>query len=114
MDEMIWEAGIGEDVSAFIYAIRSTKEYKTYEYQKEKVKMFPEIKERLDEYRKGNYELQSLNQGDDLLEKLENFQNCYEEFLENPLVTDFLQAELDFCRLMQTINVIVTEALDFE
>ena len=45
---------------------------------------------------------------------MDAFEKEYEKFRENPIVDDFLKAELAFCRLMQEINMIITEELDFE
>lgn len=103
-----------EGVSQFVGAIKSTKEYKEFECQKQKMKMFPELKAKVDEYRHRNYELQTQEESENLMEKLEQFQEEYEGLWENPLVEDFMGAELAFCRMMQNINVIITEALDFE
>ena len=42
--------------------------------------------------------------------------NCRENeaFHENPLVSDFLAAELAFCRMMQEIGLYVTDQMKFE
>ena len=37
-----------------------------------------------------------------------------EAFRENPLVSDFLAAELAFCRMMQEIGLYVTDQMKFE
>ena len=37
-----------------------------------------------------------------------------EEFRKNPLVDAFLNAELDFCRMIQEINGKIVEAVNFE
>lgn len=101
-------------VEALVNVIKSTEEYKEFQFQKEKVKRIPELKERIDEFRKKNYELQNLVQSDNLMEDVERLQEENESFLENPLVADFLSAELNFCRMMQDVNVRITEAIDFE
>ena len=36
------------------------------------------------------------------------------EFRENPVVDDFLRAELAFCRMMQEMYVLLTAEIDFE
>ena len=58
--------------------------------------------------------MQANTQGDDLLAKLDAFEKEFEEFRANPLVDDFLRAELAFCRMMQEVNVQITAELDFE
>ena len=49
-----------------------------------------------------------------MLEKLDAFEKEYEEFRANPLVDDFLRAELAFCRMIQEVNVWITAELGFE
>ena len=49
-----------------------------------------------------------------LLDKMEAFEREYEKFREDPLVEEFLDAELAFCRMMQEIDVKLAEAVDFE
>lgn len=95
-------------------AIRNTDVYREYERQKEKVSRIPELKAQIDEYRIRNFEMQSMTDDGELFHKIEDFEREYEKFRENPLVADFLDAELALCRMVQTINMRVTEALDFD
>ena len=106
--------GIYHSADAYIDAIKNTKEYREYEIQKEKGKRFPELKARIDEYRLKNYELQNESMSSNLMEELERLQDQYKDLLDTPLVSDFLQAELDFCRMMQNVNIYITDALNFE
>lgn len=101
-------------LGAFMDVIKNTSEYKEYNFQKEKVKRIPELKARIDEFRAKNYQLQNGAESDNLMEDVERLQRENEKFLENPLVADFLQAELEFCRMMQEVNVRIAEAIDFE
>lgn len=101
-------------VKKLIESIKNTGEYKEYEFQKEKIKKIPELKARIDEFRKKRYELQNVLQSDNLVKDAERLQNENKELLANPIVTDFLQAELDFCRMMQSVNTCIFEAIDFE
>ena len=99
-------------VRGFVDAIKATEEYRDYSQEKNKVKQFPELKAQLDEFRRRNYELQSSDDAE--LEKIEQLEKDYSDLRENPLVEDFLAAELAFCRLMQEVNLQVTDSLDFE
>lgn len=103
-----------EILDNFIKAIKDTPEYKNYENQKEIVKKMPKLKEQLDDFRSRNYVLQHMPKSPDLLDKMDQFNKEYEDFTENPLVDDFLQAEVAFCRMMQSVNLKITEALEFE
>lgn len=101
-----------EAVQEFVGAIKATQEYEDYTSEKNKVKQFPELKGQIDEYRRRNFEMQSSS--DTAFESMEQFEKEYAAFMEIPMVADFLAAELAFCRLMQEVNLKVTESLDFE
>ncbi len=101
-----------EVVHRYVEDIKATEEYRDYIHEKEKVKQFPELKAQIDAYRRRNFEIQTSP--DTVYDVIEKFENEYAQFRENPLVADFLAAELAFCRLMQLLSLKVTEELDFE
>jgi len=101
-------------VHKYVKAIKETEVYKKYSYQLEKIKKNPELFAQVNEFRRRNYEIQNTSQVDELFDKMELFEKEYEKFRENPIVDDFLRAELAFCRLMQEIGRIITSELDFE
>lgn len=101
-------------VEELIEAIRMTKEYQAYQRERNRVDRFPDLKAQIDEYRNQNYMLQSMTNDNELFQKMEEFERRYEKFREDPLVSDFLAAELDFCRMMQKVFGRVTSALDFD
>ncbi len=103
---------VDEVVHSYVEDIKASEEYQDYVYEKEKVKRFPELKAQIDAYRRRNFEIQTSP--DIAYEAVERFENEYAQFRENPLVADFLAAELAFCRLMQMLSLKVTEELDFE
>lgn len=96
-----------------IRQIKATDEYREYAYWRDKVGEQMDLKRQIDEYRLKNYKLQNMEEGD-LYEKMDAFEQEYEDFRSNPLVNGFLEAELTFCRLMQNINVRITDAVDFD
>ncbi len=101
-------------VEKLIDIIRDTEVYKEYERQKEKVNRIPDLKAKIDAYRIRNFEIQNLVNDSEVLQKIEEFEREYESFRENPIVSDFLAAELALCRMMQEINIRLTAALDFD
>lgn len=98
----------------FVKSIKESDTYKAYYYQLERLKRNPELHERVNEFRKRNYEIQNTSQVDELFDKMDAFEKEYEKFRENPIVDDFLRAELAFCRLMQEIYTYITGELDFQ
>lgn len=103
---------IDSAVETFITAIMDTDEYREYDLQRNRVKKYHELKAQIDEYRLRNFLLQTRE--DTAFEKIDQFEKEYEGFRENPLVSDFLAAELAFCRMIQGINMRITEAVHFE
>ena len=95
-------------------AIKDSDIYREYRRQSEKVDNTGDMREKIDEYRVRNFELQNSVQTEDLLDKLDAFEREYEKFREDPLVEEFLDAELAFCRMMQEIDVKLAEAMDCE
>lgn len=105
-------SNVNDAAKQLIMAILDSDTYKEYDVQRKKVKKVPGLKEKIDEYRCRNYELQ--NRSGYAFDKIDQFAKEHENFREDPMVSDFLEAELAFCRLMQRINIEVIAALDFE
>lgn len=98
----------------FIEEIKKSDIFKEYTIQKKKLKKHPDLFIKVCEFREKNFALQSDAQPDELFDKTDAFEKEYEKFRENPLVDDFLRAELAFCRMMQEINGRIMSKLDFE
>lgn len=99
-------------VNQLIAAIKESETYREYVIQLERVKQCPGLKEQIDEFRIRNYMLQTG--GEAAFDKIEQFEREHEDFRENPYVSDFLAAELAFCRMIQDINIRITEEMCFE
>ncbi|MDE6844449.1 MAG: YlbF family regulator [Lachnospiraceae bacterium] len=108
------DSEIMEVTKKFAATIRETDTYKEYLLQREKIKTQPELYDKVNEYRQKNFDIQNESDSEDLFDRMEAFEREYAKFRENPLVEDFLQAELAFCRMMQDINVLLTSEIDFE
>lgn len=103
---------VDEAADALAAALLSSEVYLEYKKKLDEVKKFPQLKERIDEYRRKNYELQCSP--DYAFDKMEEFEREYRRFREDSLVADFLAAELALCRLIQNINGRLVEDIDFE
>lgn len=103
---------LDQAVENVIGAIKGSEVYQRYISVLTLVKQQPELKAQIDEFRRKNYEMQSS--GEMAFERIEQFEQEYADFRENPLVSDFLSAELALCRMIQQINLHITEELHFE
>lgn len=101
-------------VEDLITAIKDSNEYQAFLREKDRMNQFPELKKQIDEYRIRNYELQSMTNEEELFQQMEEFNHKYERFREDPLVSAFLEAEINFCRMMQEISMKITAVLDFD
>ena len=77
---------------------------------------YPDLKKQIDEFRYRNFKLQNETDADRLFDETDRFEREYEEFRKNPIVSDFLAAELAFCRMYQEIQSVLGEAFakDFD
>ena len=98
----------------FAKTIMTSKTYKEYLYQREKLKKQPELYGKVNEFRQRNFDLQNESDSDELFDKIEAFDREYEQFRENPFVDDFLCAEPAFCRMMQEVYVLLANEIDFD
>lgn len=105
---------IEEATKKFAAYIQQSDTYKEYWQQREKLKKQPELYDKVNEFRQRNFDIQNESDSEDLFDKMEAFEREYAKFRENPMVEDFLRAELAFCRMMQDINVLLTAEIDFE
>lgn len=104
------EAAVKELISAII----DSPEYREFDRQLEIMRENPDLKHQIDEFRHDNFVLQRSGEPDELFDKLDEFSQKYEDFRRNPLVDPFLNAEAEFCRLIQEINQEIVEAVNFE
>ncbi len=85
-----------------------------YFEQRERIKQYPELKMQIDEFRKRNYKLQNEADSATLFDEIDRFEREYEEFRKNPLVSQYLEAELAFCRMYQSISNMINVAFAME
>ena len=103
---------VEEAVDRLADALLNSDVYREYKSKLEQVKQYPDLKRQIDEFRMRNYELQQSP--DYAFDKVEQFQREYQAFRDNPLVSDFLAAELAFCRMVQGIENRLTGMITFE
>ena len=100
-------SSIDRATESFVKAIKSSEEYLAYRAELEKILGQPGLKERIDEFRERNFRMQAEQDID--FERLDHFEKEYE-----PLVADFLAAELAFCKMMQEATDEIIREIDFQ
>lgn len=105
---------IEKETRHFIEEIKETDVYRTYVVRLGRLKKDTQLMEQVNEYRRRNFEIQNSPQNGDLMDRIDDLERQFEYLRENPMVDDFLNAELALCRMMQEVNNLITEELHFE
>ncbi|MGN0131977.1 MAG: YlbF family regulator [Lachnospiraceae bacterium] len=102
------------ETEEFIKKLYETEVCREYFRQRENVNQYPDLKRQIDEFRQRNYRLQNEMDSNSLFDEIDHFEREYEEFRKNPIVNDFLAAELAFCRMYQEVSDKIATAFAME
>ena len=92
-------------------ALRGSEAYKAFREVSRKVSEEPQLRQRLDEFRKKNYLLQNAY---DLFDDVQNLEREYEDMRKNPVIQEYLAAELQICRIIQRCADEILTSVDME
>ena len=101
-------------IEQLIEAVLKSEEYQRYKNIKEKIKQQPEKERAIQNFRKRNFLLQKSKDNMDLFEEIDRLEQEFSLFRQEPLVEEYLTAELSVCRMVQKINLKLMEQIDFE
>lgn len=97
-----------------IATLRNMPEYRAYEATLKELKENPELYQRVNEMREKNFLLNQKDNQEEILELMDALTNEYEDVINIKLVSEFMEAEAGFCRIMQTFIDAVTVGLEFD
>lgn len=106
--------GFEKEIEDFTRVVCETPIYTNFIEKKATLKEDEELWNRVGEYRKRKFDMQALLSGDEMFNRTEAFNKEYEDLLSDKRVSEFLDAELAVCRLLQKISTSLIMALDFE
>ena len=95
---------VERNVQILVSVIRQSSVYKEYKKQEEILSKQPELKDRVNRFRAGNYLAQREMEREHLFEKMDELVKESEELRKIPEVNAYLDAELALCRLIQKIT----------
>lgn len=95
-------------------ALRGSEAYKAFREVSRKVSEEPQLRQRLDEFRKKNYLLQNGSNAYDLFDDVQNLEREYEDMRKNPVIQEYLAAELQICRIIQRCSDEILTSVDME
>lgn len=113
MDGQNKRSDIQAALEQLVMAMKNSEEYVRFKRAEAKVAEFSGLQQRIDEFRSSWYALQSSG-SPDLFEKIDQVEETYTDFRENPYVQEFLSAELALCRMFQQVNWTIMQNLDFD
>lgn len=95
-------------------SIKDSDVYKNYQYCKDKLRQRPDKMEKLVEFRKKNYEIQSNEMLDNPYDEVNNLFMEYDSIVHDTIVNDFIRAEQKLVRMMRHVYEQIADGLDFE
>lgn len=99
---------------ALTQAILESDEYLRFCEVRDRVRENPELRRQINEFRLHVFEVQNSKEPLDMYGEQERLRVHSEEFRKDPLVDEFLEAELRLCRIMQQITMEIAGAVDLE
>lgn len=102
---------IKDKVEELVAAIQESAEYQNFQAAGKRVKDVEGLEDRVREFCWKNYKLQNSG-AEDLYEQVEEFEEQYRGFRDNPVVSEYLECELRMCRMLQEINTRIMSAVD--
>ncbi len=93
-------------------AILNSEEYQNHQKYIQILREDPELYRRVNELRKITFILQNGNNHQEQRQRLEEAEAEFERLRQDGRVNDFLQHELDLCRLLQQVNGMIYNSID--
>lgn len=95
-------------------AIIESGEYQRYLEVKKEVEQNEMLCHKINEFRQKNFELHASLEGEQLYNAMDNFEKEYSDFRKDPLVNQFLAAELAMIRMIQQVEKKLLDAVDLD
>lgn len=103
---------IEERAGMLVQAIMESEEYQRFLKIKKEVEQNEMLCQKIDEFRQKNFQLHVTLEGEELYNAMDNFEKEYIDFRKDPLVNQFLAAELAMVRMIQQVEKTLVNAID--
>lgn len=97
-----------------VQAIKESGEYQRYLEVKKEVEQNEMLCQKINEFRQKNFQLHVSLEGEELYNAMDNFEKEYSDFRKDPLVNQFLAAELAMIRMIQQVEKKLVDAIDLD
>ncbi len=101
---------VKRETEQFIERLKQSEVYQCFVEQCHRIEAHPDLAKKIDEFRERNFRLQNEMDSDALFDETDRFEKEYAEFRKNPIVNDYLEAELDYCRMFQEVSESISTA----
>lgn len=106
------DRGIENKVRELKEAILNSEEYQNHQKYIQILREDPDLYKRVNELRKTVFILQNGKNQKEQRNRLEEATAEFEQLRKDERVADFLQHELDLCRLLQQVNRVLYDSID--
>ncbi|MGI6057070.1 MAG: YlbF family regulator [Bilifractor sp.] len=103
---------VKEKAEELIQALEQSEDYVRYRNLENRLKEMPELRQKINEYRRKVYEMQTS--GRDLYDETDYVINEYSPLLRNEIAADYLDAESAVCRTVQRIINAISQEIHVE
>lgn len=104
--------GIQAKTDELINCIQRGEVYERYEKALARLEQQQELKDKINQFRRLMFRLNSENSEIDLFEETDRVEQEYQELQKIPEVNAYLEAELELCRLLKTIEQRINGAIE--
>lgn len=105
---------IEEKAKELSKAITESEAYQNYLSIKRQVEQNEELCNQINQFRIRKFELQSTLEGEELYNAMEGFEREHAEFRKNPVVNQFLAAEIRIVRIIQQAEREIVDAVELD
>lgn len=104
---------IQEKTDELIEFIRRGEVYTRYTEAQKALEQQSDLNVWMNEFRARMYRINNDNSGVDLFDEVDRIEQEYQELRKIPLVNEFLEAEVELCKLLKTVEMKINRELDF-
>ena len=93
--------------------IKESEEYKLYKEAKQKIDQNPDLKMKIEKFKRVRYDAQvlSIKTGENDQEKIRKLQELYNILIENEDIKEYFDLEVKFNLMIADVNKIIAEAI---
>ena len=96
-----------------VRAISTSEECRMFEEAKRRLDAKPEKRRRADEFRRRNFEFQNSEESMSAQAQVAMYHER-EALRRDPLIDEYLRAELIMCRLLRQVSLVIMETVDLD